>query len=57
MPVRSLRMLLVCACLALLAACSTLPSNLVAPTIEVVAVQVHVGRHVRAALQAADAGS
>ena len=40
MPVRSLRMLLVCAWLALLAACSTLPSNLVAPTIEVVAVQV-----------------
>jgi LEA14-like dessication related protein len=30
----------VCACLALLAACSTMPSKLVAPTIEVMAVQV-----------------
>ena len=40
MPFRSVRVLLVAACAVLLAACSTLGSNLVAPQVEVVGVQM-----------------
>jgi LEA14-like dessication related protein len=40
MPFRSVRMLLVAACAVLLAACSTMGSNLVAPQVEVVGVQM-----------------
>jgi LEA14-like dessication related protein len=40
MPIRSVRMLLVAACAVLLAACSTLGSNLVAPRVELVGVQM-----------------
>ena len=40
MPIRSLRLSLLAVCVALLAACSTLPSNLVAPSLEVVGVQM-----------------
>jgi len=40
MPFRSVRVLLVAACTVLLAACSTMGSNLVAPQVEVVGVQM-----------------
>jgi LEA14-like dessication related protein len=40
MPIRSLRMLLVTACTVLLAACSTLGSNLQAPKLELMGVQM-----------------
>jgi LEA14-like dessication related protein len=40
MPIRSARLLVVAACAVLLAACSTMPSNLVAPSVEVVGVQI-----------------
>jgi len=40
MPIRSARALFFAACAALLAACSTMPSNLVAPSVEVIGVQM-----------------
>jgi LEA14-like dessication related protein len=40
MPIRSARTLFVAACAMLLAACSTMPSNLVPPSVEVVGVQM-----------------
>jgi len=40
MPIRSVRLLFVVACAALLAACSSLGSNLVAPRLELVGVQM-----------------
>ena len=40
MSIRSARTLFVAACVVLLAACSTMPSNLVAPSVEVLGVQM-----------------
>jgi LEA14-like dessication related protein len=40
MSIRSARVLFVAACAVLLAACSTMPSNLVAPSVEVMGVQM-----------------